>query len=146
MAMRAASGGHGRPDRREPPHVAAILARCGSQQAPDADVSDWHPNPALLMVGSLVYDTVVALVGIIETGFPIPVINSSDRWGLDRVAATGRTRGRIRNANGSRDSWPESRHQGSSLACSLAWRRGSWLGGVGGDQPVEPPHLFVART
>ena len=45
--------------------------------ATDADVSDGHPNPALLMVGSLVYDTVVALVGIIETGFPIPVINST---------------------------------------------------------------------
>ena len=52
MVMRAASGGHVRPDRREPPHVAAILARCVPQQAPDADVSDWHPNPALLMVGA----------------------------------------------------------------------------------------------
>ena len=61
--------------------MAAILARCGLQQAQDADVSDEYPNPALLMVGSLVYDTVVMSAGIVETGLPMPVINSSDRWG-----------------------------------------------------------------
>ena len=49
--------------------------------ATDADVSDGHPNPALLMVGSLVYDTVVMSAGMVETGLPMPVINSSDRWG-----------------------------------------------------------------
>ena len=51
------------------------------QQAPDADVSDGHTNPALLMMGSLVYGTVVMSGDIVETGLPMPVINSSDRWG-----------------------------------------------------------------
>ena len=72
-SSRAASGAAPRQDRRHVRRLATVrLDVAGLQQAQDADVSDEYPNPALLMVGSLVYDTAIQSVSWHRVAKQIP--------------------------------------------------------------------------